>query len=646
MTTSIQEPVPMTPEGAGAPAPAAQTQPQLPKLPRIALIPALLCAGLLYLSYFPVSFGWLGWVALVPLLVLVRVEASKKRTFFCALLAGLFFFVPVLQWMRYADAMMYFTWIALAIYSALYFPIGIAFIRVLDRRTPIPLIVSVPVVWTALEYFRGQFLTGWAWYFLSHTQHDFLPAIQIADLGGAWAVTFVVAAVNAWLFELLCTRRWFTRLWPLPEKTLSRRTLILQSACVLGLLVGVLGYGVWQLTHAVFEKGPVLALVQSNLDQGVRNEAHEKDDAAKEMIEQNMKLSQMAMFPEHAYFFSSRPEPPSDIPDLIVWPETSHPDGLIDYTADVEPQLAANNRQAFNPHLESVWREMHRPMLIGVNSEVVSPDARVRRYNSAIQIGEKGTFGKRYDKMHRVLFGEYIPFRESLPFMKWFSPYDFDYSISPGETFTRFPIQKYNFGVLICYEDSDPDLARQYVRTDANQPKVDFLINISNDGWFHGSCEHEQHLAVSRFRAVECRRALARAVNMGISGMIDGNGRIVRPESGAVLLPSGRWVHWRSPWAKINFADPPASRIGVSPNPPPELLSKLMGFLGVEPGIPDLTLSEWSAFKSVPMVLRMAVPIDHRHSYYAQFGDWLPIGCWVFIGLGLVWARLRRARPA
>src|SRR5207249_6450425 len=90
------------------------------------------------------------------------------------------------------------------------------------------------------------------------------------------------------------------------------------------------------------------------------------------------------------------------------------------------------------------------------------------------------------------------------------------------------------FGVMICYEDSDACLARQYNRAGADGPAADFLINISNDGWFDGTSEHEEHLAICRFRAVEARRSVARAVNMGISAVIDGNGSVV-------VLPGSSW---------------------------------------------------------------------------------------------------------
>src|SRR5207245_11036280 len=110
----------------------------------------------------------------------------------------------------------------------------------------------------------------------------------------------------------------------------------------------------------------------------------------------------------------------------------------------------------------------------------------------------------------------------------------FDYSVQPGEKLTRFQVGAHSFGVLICFEDTDPTLARQYARPESGEPPVDFLLNISNDGWFDGTSEHNEHLASCRFRAIECRRAVARAVNMGISAVIDGNGRVI-------ALPGPTW---------------------------------------------------------------------------------------------------------
>jgi apolipoprotein N-acyltransferase len=181
--------------------------------------------------------------------------------------------------------------------------------------------------------------------------------------------------------------------------------------------------------------------------------------------------------------------------------------------------------------------------------------------------------------MHLVPFGEYIPLKDLFPFVQQFSPYGAnDYTIAPGEAQTRFPLsaagRAYEFGVLICYEDAVASLARELVRPN-NGPPADFLINISNDGWFMGTSEHAEHLAVSRFRAVECRRVVLRAVNGGISAIIDGCGRIV-------ALPA----------------------------------------------------DSWSKSKAVTGVVSGTVPLDTRTSPYARFGDWLPWSCWGLLVLG------------
>jgi apolipoprotein N-acyltransferase len=107
------------------------------------------------------------------------------------------------------------------------------------------------------------------------------------------------------------------------------------------------------------------------------------------------------------------------------------------------------------------------------------------------------------------------------------------------------------------------------------------LLNISNDGWFDGTSEHDQHLAICRFRAIECRRAVARAVNMGISAVIDGNGRVV-------ALPGPTWAQ----------------------------------------------------SKKMAAVLTATIPIDARSSLYARWGDWLPWACWITIGGGFFWGIL------
>jgi len=255
-------------------------------------------------------------------------------------------------------------------------------------------------------------------------------------------------------------------------------------------------------------------------------------------------------------------------------------------------------------------------LLVGMNA-VTRVAGQLRRYNSAVLIDRRGKAAGRYDKIHRVPFGEYVPFRDWLPWMNYFAPYDFDYSVWPGEHFTRLPLvdpttgQRFTFGVLICYEDTDADVARPYGGGEGAAP-ADFLLNISNDGWFDGTSEHDEHLAICRFRAVECRRSVARSVNMGISAIIDSNGRILQPHE----LPHPH------------------------PHVDPDFHLWTVPMQRRAPA--ELPVSQWHEYKKVAGVLLATVPLDDRKSFYARCGDWLPETCGLILAAIFVFPWIRR----
>ncbi|MFL5245890.1 MAG: apolipoprotein N-acyltransferase [Gemmataceae bacterium] len=608
-----------------------------PAVPFIRLcLPALATGGLLWMCYFPLAWGWLGWVALVPFLSLVKTRATGWRVYLAAWLGGLAFFVPVLQWMRVADPLMYFTWIGLAIYCSLYFPAGLALLRVLDRRTRLPLVVTVPVVWTGLEFFRAHFATGFGWYFLGHTQHDFLAIIQISDLAGAYAVTFLLAAVNALMFELLSS--FCAPLSPvlrgegLGARGLPLRksaTTLWQTAAVLLAVAASWGYGAYRLSQDKFAPGPRVALIQGNVEQGVKNDtiaiSEEKRQQAVESVSDHYgRLIRLAKTMH---------------PDLIILPETSYAEDWTEFDPafpfeklPIQWQTLFENDAEAKHGTRPIWQYLAllkwnekilkeaqavgTNVLFGLNTGIEEPDNRRHRFNSAVLVGGAGQPLGRYDKIHRVPFGEYVPMRDWIPAMNVFSPYENDYSVRSGEAFTRFPVGEYHFGVVICFEVTDAALARAYVAP-GDGPQADFLLNISNDGWFKGTSEHEQHLAISRFRAVECRRTVARAVNMGISAVVDPNGRVLQPETIETLREpdTGETRVWKLSAEKDRIiAMPPA---------------------------------HWAEFKKIPGVLLAELPVDHRTSLYARWGDWLPWSCCGFLtaAIALAWFRPVR-RPA
>jgi apolipoprotein N-acyltransferase len=547
-------------------------------------LPAILSGLLLWTAYFPLDLGPVAFVALVPWLSLVRAEGvSPHRRYLAAYVGGLAFFLPALQWIRVAHPAMYASWIGLALYCSLYHVAALFMLRRLDRLGQPPLAFTVPVVWVALEYVRAHLptgfpflapvgayqLVGFAWYFLGHALHGMIPLIQVADLGGVYLLTALVAAVNGTVFEWLVRFNGVRKLlrWPYDYRPGFYREMW-EATAVVALLLTFFIYGMNRLQHPPFEKGPRVTAIQADIPQ----DAKMTDTTT--LFRRYDNLSRTA---------ASRA-------DLVVWPETCFPFPYFTVARGIDldavPQEFQKDITISRENLAVAAEGWRTNVLLGLTA--YEWDGRDEwRYNAALLIDAAGNPGPRYDKIHLVPFGEYVPFKRTFPWLQTFTPYTHDYSCRPGETYTRFPLHVGNrtflFGCLICYEDSDPYLARQYVRPGLADP-VDFLVNLSNDGWFRGTEQHEQHLAICRFRAVEARRTVVRAVNMGISAIIDPDGRVV-------ALPGDSWAD-----------------------------SKRM----------DGTVTD-------------RLPLDTRQSFYARFGDWFPALSWAVIVVGLVLTRRRRS---
>jgi apolipoprotein N-acyltransferase len=543
--------------------PAAELAPpapsQKPAFLRQRLFPALVTAGLMYVCFFPLNWGWLGWVALVPL-VAITVAPDRRGIKLAAWLAGLLFFLAATQWVRLANEVMYAGWVLLSLLISLHFPVFVSLTRLLTLRVGVPLVLAAPTTWTALEYVRAHINVGFAWYYMGHTQHELLPIVQIADVFGAYGVSFLVVMVNVAVFE-------FGR-WAYQRKMRLGQVRFPVLACGLaaGMLAVTLGYGFVRLGQDEFKPGPKLALIQGNLPQFIRNEPGEEVRVAEHF--------------ENLAATAAKLEP-----DLIVWSETSWP-VLFCYVDEGVDRSTLSGEWSSNEFwtrdkLTYLRDRFQRPMLVGLNGCVLEPDGE-KHYNSAILIDAAGKLIDRYDKIERVPFGEYIPYQDYVPILKWLSPYEEenDYGIAAGRKLTVFPFQGYRFAVLICYEDSVPHLAPRFLR---QEERADFFVNISNDGWFHGSEEHEQHLVSARFRAIETRRAVARAVNMGISCLIDSNGRLL-----------------------------------AMPGP------------------------TWAQSKSCTAVVTGQIPIDSRASLYVWWGDVLPWACLAVCLAGVVAVLVRR----
>ncbi len=551
----------------------------------------LAISPLLFTAFYTLSVlsvGPVGWIALVPLVFLVRIPQRTRKMYTAIYVMGFLSYVATLEWMRYGDKTMYTAWIATAVYLAMYYPAFVAITRVAVHRLRLPLTLAVPVVWVGLDLLRAHFITGCSWYCLAHTQYRWTTMIQVSDVVGAYGVTFVLAMMSACVAGLVPESLIDSLKMVLPEHRAARqgaehvsqngqRRPAISVAVSLSVVCAVLVYGYVRRTQADFAQGPRVALVQGNFISSVKHDPREW----RRILNVHRDLTGEAVRFQ---------------PDVIVWPETMFP--WLLYTMKTEltdEQLVAiapvdNNMEAWvtnfrDPLVKETLNdrasEAGAAMIVGIATIEADAD-RFRQYNSAVLVHPQAGVTARYDKIHRVIFGEYVPLKDVLPFLQMLTPFSSHFGIEAGAAPVVLQHQQYRYAPLICFEDTVPHLVRNMVRTSAASGSegktADCLVNLTNDGWFHGSRELDQHLITSLFRAVECRKPLVRAVNTGISAFIDGDGVILEPE---VYIDADNRE-------KGSMRDPQTGG--------------------------------WR--KSLNAVLVNAVPLDNRSSLYVAYGDW------------------------
>ncbi len=428
-------------------------------------------------------------MALIPLMSALDAEGFKPA-FRLSYLCGVLFFAGTLHWVVHVTAL---GSALLVLYLALYFSaFGLGY-RFFSGQKFLVRLSVLPSLWTALEFIRAHFLTGFEWASLGHSQYKNLAVIQIADLTGVYGVSFLMVMVNVCLKEILSAGLLRRRLC----REISLGVIIVVFACF-----SVLAYGISRLRS--FEKtatsaseasggnqGVTIAVVQANTPQEMK--WHEP--AWPVIMKQYLRLTEAAA---------------GSKPDLIIWPETSYP-GILWEDEELFGQL------------RDFVRRLGVPLLLG--SVVKEGD---NYYNSAILLSGRGEIVQQYQKIHLVPFGEYIPLRRFLPFLSQIVPIaDFtsgrEYTVfpmDPGKTITK---RIGFFSVLICFEDAVAELSRSFVRHGAQ-----WLVNITNDAWFEDTKAPFLHLQSAVFRTVENRRGLVRSANTGVSCFIDAFGRIVQ----------------------------------------------------------------------------------------------------------------------
>lgn len=518
---------------------------------------ALQTAGLILLSVVALSFCfapasqiYLAWVGLAPLLLAVRNLPSQRSAFLWGWGGGILFFAANMWWLAHVTLA---GTAALVVYLGLFWAIAAVLVRgcallgrwnqsngqALPPLRPIRCALLIAAMWCGLEWLRGSYSPigahGLPLLYLGDSQTPLLAGCQIADITGVYGVSFWIVLMNA-----LAAMLWIDR------ANLSR----LRNAMLLvaGVMIAVMGYGIFRLRQGTARPGPAVMVVQSNYPQ---SNTGQKGASLDQIVDFHVNMTDSALASCQAR---------GQKVDLVVWSETSMPPlnqeardynrgvalgDFIEQTSQRISELAVRYRTSFlvGSTYAADWQWV-------AGAESAEPQD---RRNSAYLFGPTGKLEpQRYDKIQLLPFGEFVPYRDSIPrlYQRLVSlgPEDMKcYQLEPGapEALTVFQLdragpggvtQAWRFVVPICFEDIVAPLVTGLL-WGAEGKRADFLVNLTNDGWFPAS-EGAQHLQDATFRSIEHRVPAARSVNTGISGFIDSDGRI------SDTVPSGTegWV--------------------------------------------------------------------------------------------------------
>jgi apolipoprotein N-acyltransferase len=457
-----------------------------------------LLAGVLLFLAVPTYGLWpLMWIAAVPEIYVARVAATPKRAFLYGWLTGAVAHTGGFYWMNgLLERFGHMAPIeALPIMALLIAYQGLAFgffswgVRRAWDRSGAPLVLLAPLVMVVVELLMPQIFP----YYLAISQ-AFVPAvIQIADLTGPLGITALMLALSGAAADLIFAKR--RRAWP-------PRSAWRGAAVVGALIVADLGYGAVRIhqTDARRAAAPKVrtGLVQANV--GIL----EKWDP--------VEFARLLALHQRASAELQRAGA-----ELVVWPESSYPYAL--------PRTFAHDFSVDDGRM--VRRGFDTPLLFGAVTRTVGPPkTRADRYpyNTALMMDAGGRVTGSYDKVFLMMFGEYVPFYDQIPWFTQIFPEASNFS--RGSEPASFPLHTaagdFKLGPLICYEDILPSFARRVAKLGPNA-----FINITNDAWFGRTAEPYQHLALAVFRAVEHRLEMVRAVNTGVSAHIDAAGRVV-----------------------------------------------------------------------------------------------------------------------
>jgi len=456
---------------------------------------AVLSGAMLVLCFAPFDQSWLVWIALSPLFAAIWFGPAHPRHPLLRKLelgyaTGLVYFLGSLSWLVSVTPP---GWFVLCLYLALYPAVwaGIVWVIATPRETPgaarsvwlsssrnLAAAALAAAAWVALELLRGTILTGFGWNALGVALHGNIPLIQLASLTGVGGLSFLTVMTSA--IAVATVRRLMI------EAKGGKIRAHFDFTLTMALIIAAFGYGLRQLGTTGETTKLRVAAVQPSIPQDEKwNPAFEK------RIYDTLARQTEAATAMH--------------PDLILWPEAATPRGFFE-----DPRA--------NEFVKKQMANGTFSLLFG--SLILSHEA---DYNAAIFMTGAEPEPQVYPKTHLVMFGEYVPLRDSFPLFAILIgdqvPADFD--AGEGPVIFHLPEPQVAISPLICFEDTLGELGRAGANAGAR-----LFATITNTGWFKRSAAGAQHLAHAVFRCAETRRPMIRCANNGVTCVVDDLGRV------------------------------------------------------------------------------------------------------------------------
>lgn len=435
----------------------------------LSILGSVCSALLLWLAFPPVDRGWLAWVALAPLVLVLRTVSRPAQGCLVGLVWGGCFYGVLLWWMQqFVERWTGSFWLGLAAWSALVlsqtlFAGAFGWLHALVNRfasgSALPVAWTV-ALWVAVEWLRGAGAWGFLWGQLAVSQHRNLLPLQSAELLGAWGLSAWIVLANTAIAEAIALRR--------PRSLLG--------AVEISLLLLLFGWWKTSLPPAPDRLGVLVA--QPNVDT-----TRQWDAPMQQQLKASMSLALETAAREKV--------------NMVLFPESLVPDATAYPFSDIIQRATARGVT----------------VLIGTFEEEYG-----KSYNTVCAFSPGGSVDV-YRKQHLVPWGEYVPFRRWTPWVERFGVVSAD--VSSGDK--PVLLTTWRIGTPICFESTLPRIPCKMVQQGAR-----LLCVVTNDTWFGRSPAAEQHLAFCALRAVETRRWVLRSATTGISAVFDAQGRCLQ----------------------------------------------------------------------------------------------------------------------